>query len=83
MLQIESIETFLDKLEKSLNKHLEKKKDHSSGRIFTGRKTVHDFNESQLSDLQAVRSESNTIRDRLAELHKTCKSAFRHSFSAM
>ena len=49
----------------------------------SGRKTADDFHESQLSDLHAVRSELNTIRSRLAELQKKCKSAFRHIFSAM
>ncbi|CAB4040416.1 Hypothetical predicted protein [Paramuricea clavata] len=54
MLAIESIETSIDKMEKSLKEHMEKTI-HSSGRILTGRKTAHDFDESQPTYLQALR----------------------------
>ena len=41
---IETIETFLKKLEKTLKEHL-KTTIHSSHQILTGRKTAHDFDE--------------------------------------
>ena len=67
MVRIECIETFLNELEKTLNEHLIKTL-HSSGRILTGRKTIHDFDVNQLSDLHSVRSELNTTRNRLTKL---------------
>ena len=84
MLRIKSIGTALNKLEKNPKEHLAEKKNVSLIRQTFDRmsktKTAQDFDESRLPDLKAVRSELNTIRNRLAELQK---SRLRHAFSAM
>ena len=81
LLRIENIETSLKKLEKDLKEHLETTI-HSSGRILTGRKTAHDFDEDALSELQAMKRELDSVRCGLVELQQTCESAFKHTFSA-
>jgi len=56
LLRLENIETSLKKLEKDLTEHLGTSI-HSSGQIFTGRKTAHDFGEDALSELYAMKRE--------------------------
>jgi len=56
---------------------------HSSGRVSTGHKTAHDFDEQRLTEMQGFRNELHTLITSLSQLQETCKAAFKHPFSAM
>ena len=70
------------KLLKKLKEHFVKA-NHSSGRVLTEHKTVHDFHEHKLSELQVFKSETHPLIASLSQLQETCKAAFKHPFSAM
>ena len=53
MLHIKKVETSIEHLE-----HLETTI-HSSGRVLTGHKTAHDFDEQKLTELQGFNLEMN------------------------
>ena len=76
------VETSIETLQKNLKEHLETTI-HSSGRVLTGLKTAHDFDEQKLTELQGFRNELHTLITSLCQLQETCKAAFRHPFSAM
>ena len=61
MLHIKKVETSIVTLQKNLKEHLETTI-HSSGRVFTGYKTAHDFDEEKLTELQGFRNELHTLR---------------------
>ena len=69
ILDIRKVETSIETLEKKkLKENLKKKTIHSFGRVLTGHKTAHDFDE-----LQAFRSELHSLITSLIQLQKTCK----------
>ena len=76
------VETSIETLQKNLKEHLETTI-HSSGRVLTGHKTAHDFDEQKLTELQGFRNELHTLRTSLSQLQETCKAAFKHPFSAV
>lgn len=82
MLHIKRVETSIETLQKNLKEHLERTI-HSSGRVLTGHKTAHDFDEQKLTELQGFRNELHTLITSLSQLQETCKAAFKHPFSAM
>jgi len=41
---------------------------YSSGRILTGKKTAHDFNENTLTELQGLKCDFNRLHDQLDNL---------------
>ena len=51
MLHIKKVETSIETLQKNLKEHLETTI-HSSGRVLTGLKIAHDFDEQKLTELQ-------------------------------
>ncbi|CAB4011795.1 Hypothetical predicted protein, partial [Paramuricea clavata] len=83
IIRIDDLQEFIDKIEKILKEHLEKTIHSISGRILTGHNTAHGFDVAQLSQLQSVKTELTTLRTGLVERQETCKSVFRHSFSAI
>ena len=58
MLHIKKVETWIESLQKNLKEHLETTI-HSSGRVLTGLKTAHDFDEQKLTELQGFNLEMN------------------------
>ena len=82
MLHIKKVETSIETLQKNLKEHLETTI-HSSGRVLTGHKTAHDFDEQKLTELQGFINELHTLITSLSQLQETCKAAFKHPFSAM
>jgi len=82
LLLIEFLETSIATLQNNLKEHLETTI-HSSGRVLTGHKTVHDFDEQKLTELQGFKNELHTLITSLSQLQETCKAAFKHPFSAM
>ena len=82
MLHIKKVETSIETLQKNLKEHLETTI-HSSGRVLTGNKTAHDFDEQKLTELQGFRNELHTLITSLSQLQETWKVAFKHPFSAI
>ena len=58
MLDIKKVETSIETLQKNLKEYLETTI-HSSGRVLTGHKTAHDFDEQKLTELQGFNLEMN------------------------
>ena len=84
ILYIRKVETSIETLENKLKENLKKKTTiQSSGRVLTGHKTAHDFDEQKLSELQAFRSELHSLITSLSQLQKTCKAAFKHSLTIL
>lgn len=83
IIHIDDLQNSINKIEKELKEHLKKTTHSLSERVLTGHKTAHEFDVAQLSQLQSVRNELNTLPNRILECKETCESAFRHNFSGM
>ena len=82
ILLLNKVETSIDDFEMNMKQHLQKTI-HSSGRVLTGHKTAHDFDEQKLSELQGLKRESHGLIASLNNLQETCKAAFKHSYVAL
>ena len=54
----------------------------SSGRIITGQKTAHDFDESTLTKINTVRDNLQKIKTKLMQFEKQLTPAFKFRFTA-
>lgn len=55
---------------------------HSSGRILTGKKTAHEFDEKTLTELQGLKCDVNRLHDQLENLQTSCTGTFQHRFQS-